>query len=145
MLGTDFAVVVNSIYYPISRIKRYLVYRAMPYCAGCGIRIHRFQLLHGDRRNRLVGYSVHNTLFTLDHIQPRSKGGTWSLSNLQSMCTICNHKRGDREDWKYNPTKKAIEERLRRRQHFVPLEELEEMRERSLRLLREEKNVPPLL
>lgn len=34
-------------------------------------------------------------LMTKDHIIPKSKGGKDELSNLQTMCRICNNKKGD--------------------------------------------------
>ncbi len=33
---------------------------------------------------------------TLDHVIPRSKGGTTSWENVVSCCSICNHKKGDK-------------------------------------------------
>lgn len=35
-------------------------------------------------------------LMTKDHIIPRSLGGPTSLSNLQTMCAICNGKKGNK-------------------------------------------------
>jgi 5-methylcytosine-specific restriction endonuclease McrA len=32
---------------------------------------------------------------TKDHIVPKSKGGKDMLSNTQTMCVICNTKKGD--------------------------------------------------
>lgn len=32
---------------------------------------------------------------TLDHIIPRSKGGTFALVNLRLACSPCNNKRGN--------------------------------------------------
>ena len=34
-------------------------------------------------------------LFTKDHIVPKSKGGKNILSNYQTMCAICNEKKGN--------------------------------------------------
>jgi len=36
-------------------------------------------------------------LMTQDHILPRSKGGSFHLSNLQTMCSPCNQKKGNGE------------------------------------------------
>lgn len=33
---------------------------------------------------------------TIDHIKPRSKGGTNAPSNLQTLCYDCNHLKADR-------------------------------------------------
>lgn len=36
-------------------------------------------------------------LMTKDHIVPRSKGGTDDLTNLQTLCTNCNNRKGDKD------------------------------------------------
>lgn len=41
-----------------------------------------------DENNRLV-------MMTIDHIIPKSKGGTKSLSNLITACQTCNNHKGD--------------------------------------------------
>lgn len=33
---------------------------------------------------------------TIDHIFPRSKGGTWNLENLALACRSCNNKKSDK-------------------------------------------------
>jgi 5-methylcytosine-specific restriction endonuclease McrA len=33
---------------------------------------------------------------TRDHIQPKSKGGPETLENMQTMCTRCNGKKGNK-------------------------------------------------
>ncbi len=34
-------------------------------------------------------------LMTKDHIRPRSRGGSNDLKNLQTMCRVCNNKKGN--------------------------------------------------
>lgn len=35
-------------------------------------------------------------LFTKDHIFPKSRGGRNHISNLQTMCSVCNTKKGSK-------------------------------------------------
>lgn len=41
-------------------------------------------------------YTEEFELMTIDHIQPRSKGGTDDLENLQPMCNTCNARKADK-------------------------------------------------
>ena len=57
-------------------------------------------------------------LLTLDHIVPVSRGGTSIRSNLQTMCRVCNNKKGNRvkeevvkEYKERNPRKKILPEK----------------------------------
>lgn len=38
----------------------------------------------------------HEVLMTRDHIIPRSRGGSEGLENMQTMCTKCNSKKGNK-------------------------------------------------
>lgn len=50
-------------------------------CAYCGVKVNR---IHGHKRQA-----------TLDHIYPKSLGGTNDLKNLQVLCHDCNNKKAD--------------------------------------------------
>jgi 5-methylcytosine-specific restriction endonuclease McrA len=50
------------------------------------------QVLQRDKKCLVCG-TLEN--LTVDHIIPRSKGGTNHIENLQTLCNDCNHKKGD--------------------------------------------------
>jgi hypothetical protein len=51
--------------------------------------IPHVNLYHKDENGKF-------TLFTKDHIIPKSKGGTDDLTNLQTMCSPCNFIKGNK-------------------------------------------------
>lgn len=54
--------------------KKYLVFEKDNYtCCFCGSKLQ----------------------LTIDHIVPKSKGGTNAIENLQTLCNSCNNKKGD--------------------------------------------------
>lgn len=74
-------------------------------CIDCGKAATHFTI---DRDSAYSWYHVNlwkkmpndggELLFTSDHIRPISKGGKGAINNRQTMCCICNNKKGN----KYN-------------------------------------------
>lgn len=62
-------------------------------CKKVGTRL----ILGKNRRNELHWdvYTSNLTPLTVDHIQPKSKGGGEELENKQPMCCWCNFKKGN--------------------------------------------------
>lgn len=73
-------------------------------CAKCGLEGSKFLLQH-EVHNKQSHPSPHFNLYaekdgelilmTKDHILPKSKGGPDHLSNLQTMCFLCNQEKGN--------------------------------------------------
>lgn len=82
---------------------RYHLFARSKVCACCGQRGTVMMLdVHGCMFSRAHFnlYAVEGKkliLMTKDHIIPRSKGGTDHLDNLQTLCTKCNNKKGDKD------------------------------------------------
>ena len=66
---------------PDARFYLYNKYKGR--CAICG------KLLQKDNPNQMEDY------ITIDHVIPRSKGGTDSIRNLQAACNDCNSTKGN--------------------------------------------------
>lgn len=45
------------------------------------------------------------TMLTLDHVVPRSQGGTYTLENVRLACFDCNQERGDEDFETFNKRK----------------------------------------
>lgn len=67
----------------ISKKRAYLYRQCQGICPGCG----RKMLLNNPRAK--------NAYMTIDHIVPKSKGGTNNIENLRGLCRACNIKRGN--------------------------------------------------
>ena len=68
-------------------------------CANATCEKEGIYLLKGE--NHAGGFHVDVytkdfELMTIDHIQPRSKGGGNNIENLQPMCASCNTKKADK-------------------------------------------------
>lgn len=90
---------------------RYKVFEQSIVCYNCNINGSFFLLQQHKKMNRHTKDNVahfnlyaedilnvnggHLILMTQDHLIPKSKGGKDSLDNLKTMCSICNHNKGD--------------------------------------------------
>ena len=58
----------------------------------------RYQVLKRDRKCQLCGAGPDVGPLQVDHIVPRSQGGTNDIDNLQVLCAICNRGKSNRDD-----------------------------------------------
>lgn len=65
-------------------------------CVCCGKEGTHFKLCGYENTNRrhFNLYADDGTLMTKDHIVPASKGGPDKVTNMQTMCTVCNVAKG---------------------------------------------------
>lgn len=71
-------------------------------CVKCGISGDHFHI-ERHKNDNVMPFSINlyatvnctEILMTLDHILPKSKGGSNHTSNAQCMCVKCNNKKGD--------------------------------------------------
>lgn len=70
-------------------------------CVYCGI-IGNTIIKWGDKRGHIhydlfyIDKKRNRVLMTIDHIIPKSLGGTREMRNLQPACAPCNHKKADK-------------------------------------------------
>lgn len=92
-------------------VLRYKVFEKSIVCYGCGIEASYFLLQQHIKMNRKTKDNVahlnlyaedtlnkndgHIILMTQDHVIPSAKGGQNILSNLKTMCALCNLDKAD--------------------------------------------------
>ena len=66
-------------------------------CISCD-RIGKYLIATKDRGGsiHIDVYTEKFKLMTVDHIKPKSKGGTYDIENLDPMCAKCNTKKADK-------------------------------------------------
>jgi len=65
-------------------------------CVNCGKEgVHLINAIDFGGNQHVDLYTSDFTLMTIDHIQPKSKGGKNTLNNLQPMCQPCNSEKGN--------------------------------------------------
>ena len=72
----------------IIRLLKYINYRSK------GIRVNRHRVFKRDNHQCL--YCGSQKELTIDHVQPRSRGGRNTWTNLVTCCSKCNHKKGNK-------------------------------------------------
>lgn len=75
-------------------------------CVGCGLTATFFALettqFNAENSDHFhfnlygIDEEGDEVLFTKDHIFPKSRGGKNHISNLQTMCAVCNTKKGSK-------------------------------------------------
>ena len=72
----------------------------------------RYEILKRAKfRCDLCGISAEERALEVDHILPRSKGGTDDPENLQALCYSCNAMKRDRDDTDFREVRSAYEHR----------------------------------
>jgi 5-methylcytosine-specific restriction endonuclease McrA len=96
---------VEGIEYDVPQSNRYILFAQQRECVVCGLKGTKMMLCR--QPNQFGSDTLHFAFFgiwrkamvllTRDHIVPRSKGGEDKLENIQTMCTLCNKRKHDRE------------------------------------------------
>ncbi|HEY9678018.1 MAG TPA: HNH endonuclease [Drouetiella sp.] len=100
--------------FPLPTVIRLRSYVKIPYKE---ISLSRRNLLHRDNYTcQYCGDRRHD--LTIDHIIPRSKGGTDSWDNVVAACLKCNVKKGDRTPHQANMVLQVVPRRPPSHVHF---------------------------
>lgn len=91
--------------YPVKTwSQRYNLFRKNTKCVNCGLEANCY-MLEKDATSKLWHFNLYHiaedgteTLFTKDHIIPKSKNGKNRPSNYQTMCYKCNQEKADKYD-----------------------------------------------
>lgn len=85
------------------RSQRYTVFRKSCVCVTCGVEgtVMCLDTKPNDQKHSRAHFNLYGimpsgrvVMMTKDHIVPKVEGGTNELSNYQTMCETCNHKKG---------------------------------------------------
>jgi 5-methylcytosine-specific restriction endonuclease McrA len=78
---------------PMPSVIRLLEYRRIPHQTRA---LSRKNILLRDRNScQYCGIILHSSELTLDHVQPRSRGGLSTWENLVACCHSCNRRKGN--------------------------------------------------
>lgn len=87
----------------------YLIYRDGPDCRYCGCNLHR--ITRHNRKLDFIPQSSWSRRLTLDHLVPKSKGGTNRLTNLGLACATCNSRKGSMSEQEFMREPRLIRRR----------------------------------